>query len=68
MKNKDLKYDAEKDRQMTNAQAWGFAIGMVKMAGLEPTADCREYIEKEKRGEVAMAEIKSYLDQKYKEG
>ena len=51
---------------MTNAQAWDYAVGMIKVDGLEPTSDFREYIEKEKRGEVTMADIKQYLDQKYK--
>ena len=55
---------------MTNAQAWDYAVGMIKVDGLEPTADFKEYIEKEKRGEVTMADIKKYLDKKYtvKEG
>ncbi len=51
---------------MTNTQAWDYAIGMVRGVGLEPTQDFMEYIEKEKRGEVTMAEIKEYLDKKYK--
>ncbi len=50
---------------MTNAQAWDYAVGMIKVDGLEPTADFKEYIEKEKRGEVTMADIKKYLDKKY---
>lgn len=33
---------------MTNAQAWDYAIGMIKMDGLEPTEDFKMYIEKEK--------------------
>ena len=51
---------------MTNTQAWNYAVGMIKVDGLEPTADFKEYIEKEKRGEVMMADIKKYLDKKYK--
>lgn len=51
---------------MTNSQAWDYAIGMIKVDGLEPTADFKEYIEKEKRGEVTMADAKKYLDKKYK--
>ena len=39
---------------MTNADAWNYAIGMIKVDGLEPTKDFKEYIEKEKRGEVTM--------------
>ena len=51
---------------MTNAQAWDYALGMVKVDGLEPSEEFKEYIEKEKRGEVTMDDIKEYLDKKYK--
>ena len=51
---------------MTNTQAWDYAIGMIKVDGLEPTEEFKEYIEKEKRGEVTMSDIKKYLDKKYK--
>ena len=30
---------------MTNSQAWNYAIGMIKVDGLEPTKDFKEYIE-----------------------
>lgn len=51
---------------MTNVQAWDYAVGMIKVDGLEPTEDFKAYIEKEKRGEVTMADVKKYLDKKYK--
>ncbi len=51
---------------MTSAQAWDYAIGMIKVDGLEPTADFLEYIEKEKRGEVSIEDAKRFLDKKYK--
>ena len=51
---------------MTNTQAWDYAVGMIKVDGLEPTQEFKEYIEKEKRGEVTMSDIKHYLDNKYK--
>ena len=51
---------------MTNTQAWDYAVGMIKVDGLEPTPEFKEYIEKEKRGEVTMTDIKQYLDKKYK--
>ena len=51
---------------MTSAQAWDYAIGMIKVDGLEPTDDFKEYIEKEKRGEITMEDAKKYLDKKYK--
>ena len=50
---------------MTNSQAWDFAIGMTKAAGLEPTEDFKEQVKKEKLGEITMADIKQYLDRKY---
>jgi len=51
---------------MTNAEAWNYAIGMIKVDGLEPTADFKKYIELEKRGEITMEDAKQYLDKKYK--
>ena len=44
----------------------GLTIGMIKVDGLEPTKDFKEYIEKEKRGEVTMEDAKRFLDKKYK--
>ena len=29
---------------MTNSEAWDYAIGMIKVDGLEPTKDFMEYI------------------------
>lgn len=51
---------------MTNEQAWNYAIGMIKVDGLEPTDDFKKYIEKEKMGEVSMEDAKQFLDKKYK--
>lgn len=51
---------------MTNEQAWDYAIGMIKVDGLEPTEDFKTYIEKEKRGEATAEDLKRYLDKKYK--
>ena len=51
---------------MTTTEAWDYAIGMVKMAGLEPTEEFIRYIEKEKSSEITMADVKCFLDQKYK--
>lgn len=33
---------------MSNAEAWSYAIGMIKADGLEPTEDFKKSIEKEK--------------------
>lgn len=51
---------------MTNSQAWNYAIGMIKVDGLEPTEDFKKYIEKERNGEVTMEDAKRLLDKKYK--
>lgn len=44
----------------------GYAIGMLKVDGLTPTKDFQEYIEKEKRDEITVDDIKKFLDKKYK--
>ena len=51
---------------MTDTQAWNYAVGMIKVDGLEPTTEFKEYIEKEKKGEITMADVKQYLDKRYK--
>lgn len=45
---------------------WDFALGMLKVDDLEPSAEMMELIEKEKRGEITMDQIKEALDKKYK--
>ena len=37
---------------------------MIRVDGLKPTQDFKEYIEKEKRGEVDMADVKQFLDKR----
>lgn len=51
---------------MTNAQAWDYAIGMIKVDGLEPTKEFKEYIEKEKKGEATMEDARRFLNKRYK--
>lgn len=51
---------------MTKSEAWDYAIGMLKVDGLTPTKDFQEYIEKEKRDEITVDDIKKFLDKKYK--
>ena len=51
---------------MDNNAAWDYAVGMVKVDGLEPTREMRELIEKEKRGEITKEEIYHQLDQRYR--
>lgn len=51
---------------MTAEAAWDYAIGMIKVDGLEPTEDFKKYIELEKAGKVTTEDLKKYLDKKYK--
>lgn len=51
---------------MTSAKAWDFAIGLIKVDGLEPTEDFKKYIELEKQGLATCEDLKKYLDKKYK--
>ena len=53
--------------EMTAAKAWDYAIGLIKVDGLEPTEDFKRYIELEKEGKATTADLKKYLDKKYKE-
>lgn len=50
---------------MDNRQAWNYAIGLIKVDGLEPTEDFKELIEKEIRGELSTADLRKYLDYRY---
>ena len=45
---------------------WDYALGMIKVDGLEPTPEMKELIEREKKGEITMEEVKKALDRKYK--
>lgn len=51
---------------MNSDKKWDYALGMIKVDGLEPTPDFKKLIEKEKKGEITMDEIKKVLDKKYK--
>ncbi len=51
---------------MTAKAAWNYAIGMIKVDGLEPTEDYKKYIELEKTGRLRWKTLKKYLDKKYK--
>lgn len=51
---------------MSSAEAWDYAIGLIKVDGLEPTKEFKEYIEKEKNGTATMDDLKIFLDNKYK--
>lgn len=47
-------------------KTWDYAIGMLKVDGMEPTPEMMEMIEKEKRGEITKEEIREALDKRYK--
>lgn len=47
-------------------KAWDYAVGMIKVDGLEPTPEMKELIEREKRGEITMEQVREALDQRYK--
>ena len=51
---------------MSESQAWDYAIGLIKVDGLEPTEDFKKYIELEKAGKATDDDLKKYLDKKYK--
>ena len=52
--------------EMSVAKAWDYAIGLIKVDGLEPTEDFKKYIELEKQGKATTQDLKKYLDKKYK--
>ena len=62
----EIHHFSTRGKDMTDTQAWNYAIGMIKVDGLEPTEEFKQYIEKEKRGEVTMEDVKRFLDKKYK--
>ena len=52
--------------EMTVEKAWDYAIGLIKVDGLEPTEDFKRYIELEKAGKATTRDLKKYLDKKYR--
>lgn len=51
---------------MTAEKAWKYAIGLIKVDGLKPTKDFERYIKLESEGKATTADLKKYLDKKYK--
>ena len=45
---------------------WDYALGLIKVDGLEPSAEFLELVEKEKEGNMTTEDIRRILDQKYK--
>ncbi len=50
---------------MDKQQAWDYALGIIKVDGLEPSPEFLAMAEKEKRGELTLEDIKWTLDVKY---
>ncbi len=50
---------------MNKEKAWNYALGMIKVDGLEPSKEFLELVEKEKKGEITDQDIKKHLDEKY---
>lgn len=51
---------------MDNNTAWEYALGIIKVDGLQPSQEYLELIEKEKKGEITTDDIRKVLDKKYK--
>lgn len=54
------------EEYLKREKAWNFALGLIKVDGLEPTDEFLELVEKEKRGEITTEDIRNYLNDKYK--
>lgn len=52
---------------MDNETAWNYAIGMMQVDGGKPTEEFLELVEKEKRGEITIDEMRKILLKKYDE-
>ena len=52
-------------REMTVEKAWDYAIGLIRVDGLEPTEDFKKYIELEKTGKATTRDLTEYRDKKY---
>lgn len=46
--------------------AWDYALGIIKVDGLEPSPEFLELVEKEKRGEITTNDIIKTLNERYK--
>ena len=45
---------------------WDYALGMIKVDGLEPSPEVKKLIEKVSRGEMTTEDMRKLLDKKYK--
>jgi hypothetical protein len=51
---------------MNKKQAWDYALGMIKVDGLKPSAGFLELVDKEICGEITVEDIEKFLNRKYK--
>jgi len=51
---------------MDKKAAWNFALGLIKVDGLEPTSDFMEMVKKETDGKMTLIDIEQSLNRKYK--
>lgn len=51
---------------MSKSQAWDYALGMIRVDGLEPTQEFLDLVEKEKDGKMTREDIRKVLDEKYR--
>ncbi|MEM1486408.1 antitoxin VbhA family protein (plasmid) [Oscillospiraceae bacterium PP1C4] len=47
-------------------KAWDYALGMIKVDGLNPSEDFLKLVEKEKNGDISIEDVIKALDHKYK--
>ena len=56
-----------RDQEQEKRKAWDVALGLIKVDGLEPTAEFKDLVEKEIRGEISDEELLAYVKQRYAE-
>ncbi len=47
-------------------RAWKYALGMIRIDGLEPSDEFKRYVQLEIDGKLTTSDIKALLDKKYK--
>jgi hypothetical protein len=45
---------------------WDIALGLIKVDGLTPTPEFMQLVEKEKKGEITIADIRQTLNRTYR--
>jgi len=51
---------------MDKTAAWDYALGLIKVDGLEPTPEFLEMVEREKRGEMTLEDMERELGKRYR--